>query len=344
MRTPCNSSGNGEGARPFALNPAPVNTDANGNATFSIVVAQPLLPGRIITATATDPSGNTSEFWLAIQPKHSAAFTLILLLTPLSRTLASFQLQLRGAAGIGTLTVQYSTLDGSAKAGEDYVASSGTLTFLEGETSKTFNVAILNNATIEPDESFMVALKNPSDPDTVENPGVAVINLLDNTKVPALSINNVSITEGNSGTTNAVFTVTLFPATGRIVTVDYSTSGASATSGVDFNPVSGSITFNPGVTSQTISVPVIGDSIDEFNESLLVTLTNPVNADLLNNTGAANVIDDDPNVSVSISNVSVFEGNSGTTSAVFTVGDVCAPWEIFCRELLHCQRNRNRRQ
>jgi hypothetical protein len=123
------------------------------------------------------------------------------------------------------------------------------------------------------------------------------------------------------------FTVSLGPATGRTVTVDYSTAlDSSATSGTDYQPVSGTLTFNPGVTTQTIVVQTLEDTIDEFTERVGIVLTNPVNADFLNPEGGGNILDNDPNVTVSISDVSVFEGNSGTTSAVFTVR-VSAPHE-----------------
>jgi hypothetical protein len=321
----CDASGNGEGAKPFALNPAPVITDANGNASFNIIVPTTLPPGRILTATATDPSGNTSEFSACSSTQtlgsvhfEPAAYTVI-------EDIGSLPITVKRDGGIGTLTVQYFTVDGTAKAGEDYVATSGTLTFLEGETTKTINVTILNNAPLEPDESLTVALKNPDQPDVVGTPPVAVITLQDNSTTPSLSINNVNMVEGNS----ASLTVTLAPATGRTVTVNYATVDVNTTSGKDYQPVSGTLTFNPGVTTQTITIQSLEDTVDEFVETVEVDLTNPVNAFLFNGgVGGANIIDNDPNVTVSISDVSVIEGNSGTTSAVFTVR-ASAPHEKF---------------
>ena len=312
----CDSSGHGEGAKPFALNTQPVITDGNGNASFTIIVPKSLPTGRILTATTTDPAGNTSEFspcsstqTLGSVTFEPAAYTAI-------EDVGSIPITVKRSGGIGTLTVQFSTLDGTAKAGEDYVATSGTLTFLEGETTKTFNVTILNNAAVEVDESLMVVLKNTDDPDVVGSPGTAVITLKDNSTTPALSINNVNAIEGNSLT----FTVSLDLPTGRTVTVNYSTSNFTATAGQDFQAVSGMLTFGPGVTTQTIVVNGLEDSIDEFIEEFELNLTNPVNAGLLSGgVGAGRIIDNEANVTVSISDVSVHEGNAGTTSAVFTV-------------------------
>ncbi|HYV09388.1 MAG TPA: Calx-beta domain-containing protein [Pyrinomonadaceae bacterium] len=321
----CDASGNGEGAKPFALNPAPVTTDANGNGSFNVIVPMSLPIGRVLTATATDPTGNTSEFSPCSSTQTLGSVHFEPEFHEVIEDIGTIPITVKRDGGVGTLTVQFSTLDGAAKAGEDYVATSGTLTFLEGETTKTFNVTILNNAAVELGELFFVTLKNPDQPDVVGNPGLASILIHDNSTTPALSINHVNIIEGNSAT----LTVSLGPATGRTVTVNYSTSDESTTSGKDYQPVSGTLTFNPGVTTQTIVVQSLEDTIDEFVETLNVNLSNPVNANLVNGgVGSANIIDNDANVTVSISDVSVIEGNSGTTSAVFTIR-ASAPHEKF---------------
>ena len=321
----CDSSGNGEGGIPFALNPQPVTTDANGNASFNIIVPTLLPSGRVLTATATDSAGNTSEF----SPCHSTQALGSVHFEPAAYTaiedIGSLPITIKRDGGVGTLVVAFSTMDGTATANEDYVSLAGTLFFLEGETTKTLPITILNNAASESDETLTVVLRDLTNPDVVGNPGVAVITLKDNSTVPALSINNVNATEGNPAT----FTVTLGPPTGRTVTVNYSISDVSTTSGKDYQPVSGTLTFNPGVTTQTIVVQGLDDSIDESVEEFEVKLTNPVNAGLLNGgVGTGRFIDNEANVTVSISDVSVHEGNAGTTSAVFTVR-ASAPHEKF---------------
>src|SRR5262249_47280000 len=106
----------------------------------------------------------------------------------------------------------------------------------------------------------------------------------------------VTVTEGNSGTTPAVFTVTLSTASAQIVTVDYQTKDGSATSGTvpgtdaDYLPTSGTLTFAPGETSKTITVQVIGDTIVEPNESFYVVLSNPVNTVIYGSTSAVGTI------------------------------------------------------
>ncbi|MFL6547035.1 MAG: Calx-beta domain-containing protein, partial [Candidatus Udaeobacter sp.] len=315
----CDSSGNGEGAMPFGLSSIPVTTDANGNGIFDVTLSILLRPGRVITATATDQFGNTSEFSPCNQSKamgsaqfNSASYTVIEDVGSATMTVN----RVGGSSGI--LTVDYSTTNISATAGQDYVATSGTLTFADGETTKNVDVPILDDLVNESDESLAVLLRNPTDPDAVGNSNTAVLKIQDDSTIPVLSINSVSINEGDTGTTNAVFTVSLFPATGRTVTANYSTLGLEATSGVDFQSVSGSITFNPRATTQTVSVPIIGDTSDEFDERFRLRLTNLINA-AVGSSGIGTIIDEDPPPTISVSDVSVNEGNSGTTTVFFTV-------------------------
>jgi len=303
------------------LNTGLVTTDANGNGNFNVVVPAALPAGRVITATATDPSGNTSEF----SPCSSSDAMGSVRFDPASlaaiEDIGFIPVTVVRTGSIGSLSVNFATVDGTAKAGEDYVATSGTLTFAPGETTKTINVTILNNEPLEgTDESFSVILTNPTEPDVVDSPGIAVITLKDSIFIPTITLNNISVTEGNTGTTNATFTVSISEMTGKVVTVNYASNGQSAISGVDFQPVSGTLTFNPRTTALTVSVPVIGDTLDEFDETFRLALSNFVNAAPVTfGLGRATILDDDASPALSVSDVSVNEGNSGTTTAVFTV-------------------------
>lgn len=134
-----------------------------------------------------------------------------------------------------------------------------------------------------------------------------------------LLVSDVTVIEGDSGTTTAVFTVTLAPTSNQAVTVDYATANGTAIAGSDYVADDGSLTFDPGEASQTVAVLVNGDSDDEPDESFTLNLTNPANADIIDAQGMATVIDDDGLPSLTIGDVNVVEGNSGTTVAQFTV-------------------------
>lgn len=109
-----------------------------------------------------------------------------------------------------------------------------------------------------------------------------------------LAINDVSVTEGDSGSTNAVFTVTLTPVSAQTVTVDYFTANGSATEPSDYTSENGTLTFPPGVTTRTISVPINGDTNAEGTENFFVNLTNPFNAILSDAQGLGTINDNEP--------------------------------------------------
>jgi hypothetical protein len=153
------------------------------------------------------------------------------------------------------------------------------------------------------------------------------VSVLLNADVPqpaiSLSINDVTITEGNSGTTNAVFTVSLSSAASTVVSVNYATANGTATAGTDYTAIPPTtLTFNPGETSKTITVAVNGDNQVELNETFFLNLSNlqanGSNVTLADNQGQGTINNDD-SASIAITDVTVTEGNSGTTNAVFTV-------------------------
>ena len=117
-----------------------------------------------------------------------------------------------------------------------------------------------------------------TDLETMGNPTTATMIIQGNSTPLLLTLNSIDVPEGDSGTTNGLITVSLSAQTGRTITADFNTAGVTATSGVDFAAASGSLTFAPAVTTQTIMVSVIGDTLNELNETFAVVLSNPTNA------------------------------------------------------------------
>jgi hypothetical protein len=233
-------------------------------------------------------------------------------------SVANFTVTLSAASG-RTVTVNYATADDTATAGSDYTATNGTLTFTPGQTTKTIPVTILGETTGEDNEIFTVVLSSPSNATVASGAGTGTI-ADDDSGGPTLSFaSDVSITEGNTGTSNAVFTVNLIAGNGSTVTVDYSTVAGSATSGVDFVATSGTLTFTSGQTSKTVNIPVIGDTLDEDNEVFALVLSNPGNAGILDGSANATIIDNDAAPSVSISDATTAEGTGSPGSLDFAV-------------------------
>jgi probable HAF family extracellular repeat protein len=135
---------------------------------------------------------------------------------------------------------------------------------------------------------------------------------------PTLTITDVTITEGHSGTRSAVFTVNLSTASTETVSVTFATANGSATAGSDYQANSGTLTFGPGETSKTIIVLVNGDRLGEPNETFAVNLSGATNASIADGQGVGSIIDDEPRVS--ISDLTKKEGKKNqTTLFTFTV-------------------------
>lgn len=139
--------------------------------------------------------------------------------------------------------------------------------------------------------------------------------------LPTLSINDVSVTEGNAGTSTATFTVTLSAAAASAVTVNYATANGTATAGTDYVAASGMLTFAAGQLTKTVSVTINGDTTVEADETFFVNLTAPAGATLADAQGVGTITNDDVAAlpTLSIGNVTVTEGNAGTMAAAFTV-------------------------
>ncbi|TAK95297.1 MAG: DUF11 domain-containing protein, partial [Verrucomicrobia bacterium] len=216
-----------------------------------------------------------------------------------------------------TVTVEYFTVPVSATSGVDYLSVTGLVTLLPGETSAPVDVQIIGDALNEPDETLYVYLRNATNALILDDRGDGTI--VNDDPLPSLSISNVSLPEGDTGTTNAVFAVTLSALSGQTVSADFFTTGITATSGQDFVGASSTITFSPGNTNTSISIPVIGDLLNEDDETFSVTLTNVANATLVTNRALATIIDDDPLPGIAIQDVTVIEGTGGTNFAAFPV-------------------------
>ena len=177
-------------------------------------------------------------------------------------------------------TVDYAyAMSGSATAGVDHAAiPSGTLTFAPGETSKTISATVNGDTDMEPDEGIGLQLSNPAPSGfaLAQLSGRLANGLIVDDDRPTLTIDSPRVAEGDSGTTQLVFTVTLSPASTGQVTVEVSgASGGTATQGSDYTAIGlVQLTFAAGETSKTVAVEVAGDSAIEPDETVLVTLAN----------------------------------------------------------------------
>ena len=229
---------------------------------------------------------------------------------------ATFTISLSSSSS-KTVSVNWGTSAGTATAGTDYVTTSGSRTFAPGETSKTVAITVDGDTLDEDDETFTVTLSGPTNATIADGSGLGTIT--DDDASPTLSVNDVTITEGDSGTVTATFTLSLSTGSGRSVSVNWTTNAGTATAGADYVTASGGRTFAPGETSKTVAITVDGDTLDEADETFTLTLSAPTNATIADGSGLGTITDDDATPSVSVSDVTLVEGDAGTTTATFTL-------------------------
>lgn len=290
-------------------------TNASGSSTFDVVVRDSggtalggldtstvqtftinvnSLPANITIGDATISEGNSGT--------TTAIFTV-----SLSRASAQ------------TVTVYANTADGTAAAGSDYTAIVDQLvTFNPGDISKTVSVTLSGDTTFEANETFFINLSKATNAPITDAQAQGTINNDD--AAPTISVNDVSITEGNSGTQTLVFLLTLSAASGLAASVNANTAAGTAAAGTDFVGVSNQlVTFSPGETSKSVSVTINGDTTFEADEAFTLNLTSPGGASILDGQGTGTINNDDTAPTISVDDVSIAEGNSGTKALTFTV-------------------------
>ncbi|MCA0302386.1 MAG: cellulase family glycosylhydrolase [Proteobacteria bacterium] len=262
------------------------------NGTTSAPPPVPTPPPTLAVADATVLEGNSGT--------KDLAFTVSL-----------------SAPASGPVTVNYATGNGTATAGSDYTAASGTLSFAAGETSKVVRVTVAGDTAVEANETLTLTLSSPSGATLADGSAVGTIVNDDTAPLPTLAISDASVAEGSAGTPGiATFTVRLSAAATTPVSVAFATADGTALAGSDYVARAGTLTFAAGETSKTIAVTALGDAAVEANESFTVVLSNASGATLGDASGTGTLLNDDtaPVVlpTLSISDASAVEGNPGS--------------------------------
>jgi hypothetical protein len=198
------------------------------------------------------------------------------------------------ATSTNSVTVSYASAPGTATDTTDYSTISGTATFAPGTTTTTINLPIVGDTAVEPNETVFVNLTTPVNATIADPQGVVTITNDDAaTTLPAISIADRSVTEGNAATTSAVVTLSLSAASASTVTVSYAITPGTGSASDFTTPTSGTATFAPGATTTTITVPIVGDTVVEPDETVLVNLTAPVNATIADAQAVVTITNDD---------------------------------------------------
>jgi ELWxxDGT repeat protein len=199
----------------------------------------------------------------------------------------------------------------------DYRETSGFFVFRPMETTHSISIETFDDTIDEPNEKFWVDLDTASNWGAWVGVGRGVGIITDNDNATLAIAGAGNIPEGDSGTTNATFNIAISTPYYRDFTLAYTTVDGTAKAGLDYTAVQGTLFFPKGATQRSLTVPVLGDVIDEANESFTMALSSSTGPSLATPSGTATIVDDD--TTVSIADASVTEGDSGTTTVTFTV-------------------------
>lgn len=259
----------GAASAPFTVK-TNANTLVDGNRSVNLVLSAPTGTGVLLGATATgvlnivdEDKAGTVKLSLAAYPVAEAGKNV------------SIVIQRSGGAASGVV-VQFATSDGTAEAGVDYTATSGSVTFGAGEISKTVMVPIRETAIVDGSRSFTFALAGATPPSTVIGiPGSALVTIGDNDVAGTVQFKLPTFVVDEAGG-SALITVTRTGGSAGGVLVNFSTADGTATAPADYTATAGTLTFMQGNTSLTFSIPIANDTLVEGDETVLLTLGNPL--------------------------------------------------------------------
>jgi hypothetical protein len=188
----------------------------------------------------------------------------------------------RVGGGVGEVSVNYATADGTATAGSDYTELPATvLNFADGDTTKTFNVAILDDSAYEVNETFTVSLSNALGGAKLGTPSSATVTITDNDAAPGtlqLSAANYNVAEDGG---SLAVTVNRVGGSAGAVSVNYGTANGTATAGSDYTAASGTVSFGDGdTTPKFFTIDITNDSTYEGNETFTAALSGATGATL----------------------------------------------------------------
>jgi len=273
---------------------SPSNATLGSDDVHTFTILEPLAASRTIAFVDATSSGAESV--------SSKVITIQLSATSASNT-----------------TINYAVTGTASGSGTDFTLANGTATIAAGATSTTITVAgIVDDALDEVNETIIVTLSNPSN----ANPGTILVHtytITDNDSPPVVDFNTTSSSDAESASSKAI-TVDLSAASGQNVTVNYAITGTATGSGTDYTLANGTLTILAGATTGTINISsIIDDSLDEANETVIVTLSSPSNATLGSDDVHTYTITDNDSAPVVDFNATSSSGAESASSAGLTV-------------------------
>jgi uncharacterized delta-60 repeat protein len=245
-----------------------------------------------------------------------------------------------GSAGSASVTL--AAFGNTATLNTDFALTATAFNFAEGETSRTLTVAIDNDAVNERDETATISLTSATGTARLGTPSSTVLTIVNDDPLPAISVNNTTVTEGDSGTKAATFTITRVGLIDRTLTFAARTSDGTAVAGEDYIAIGGqgqSFQIGPASTSTTVSVNILGDTYIEPDKNFFLDLSSPSNATIERARGACEIKDNDtltgvPTVQFVVRDLRVQEGVGVAAVTVTRSGDTSAPTNVNYTSML----------
>jgi len=229
-------------------------------------------------------------------------------------TPANIEVTLSAASGLDA-TVDYAVSGTATGSGTDYTLANGTATITAGGTTTNISPTINDDALDEAGETIILTLSNPSNASLGTNT-THTFTINDNDDPPTIQFSAAS-SNGDEGASPATLTLQLPTASSLAVTADYAVSGTATGGGTDYTLAAGTATITAGQTTTTVSATINDDALDEDDETIIVTISNPSNATLgTNNIHTYTITDNDPQTSIQFSSTTS-TGTEGTASVNF---------------------------
>jgi hypothetical protein len=295
------------------------NTVVDGTRNFSVVLSDPGTGAALITPTTATVNITDDDKAGSIQFSATTA--------SLKEDAGTVKLTVTRSNGLASgVTVGYATADKTALAGSDYTATSGTLTFGAGETSKTITVPVTPDQSVELNETFTVTLSNPTGGATLGTSKVATVTILNddvtNGGAIQFSPTTYTVNEADGGvqlTVNRTGSGLLAGGVKVNLTTITQSGIGKATTGSDYTSLSTTLVFAEGETSKTVRIPIIDDSLVEPNESFTVKLSTPTSGATVPTAGATatvTIVSDDVGGTVQFSDSSYTVNESAGTATI----------------------------
>ncbi len=224
-----------------------------------------------LTIKDNDGGGTTSG------GSSASTFNFSALNYSMSEALSSITIRVQRTGSTGTASVNYATVDSTAKAGSDYTSTNGTLSFASGETEKSFSISLNNDGNTEGNEKVLIRLTQPNGATIPEGNGEVELTIIDD-EVIAFGTGSIKFAEEEYDIDEEEKTITLtVKRTGGAmgtVSVDYETTNGLAKAGEDYTSADSTLVFQAGETEKTITIGILQDDKDDPDEMFSVNLSN----------------------------------------------------------------------